>query len=105
MRITPDEIDKLACKLIELFSHQGRSLHGFDRYWALAAPVETFLEHASDHFEQEVAKALHAALEAALQRTASKSCSWDAAPVAAYLHAKPEPPRRDRARRTNIKRA
>ena len=104
MQITQDEIDKLACKLIELFGHQRRPLHGFDRYWALAAPVETFLEHATDHFEQEVAKALHAALEDALRRTAPKSCSWDADPVAAYLHADPEPPRRYRARRPNIKR-
>lgn len=67
---------KLAQKLLETFAD--RSLRGFERYWALSGPVETFAASATGIDEEELAKALQIALEAALMRTAPDSVHPDA---------------------------
>lgn len=95
MRVTDDDIQKLAFKLIETFSWQDPRRRGFERYWPLAGPVETFSEQAANPVEQEMAKALHRALEAALRQNSPRSFHLDADSVAAFLDAEPyAPPRR-----------
>lgn len=66
----------LAHKLLEVFSD--RRLRGFERYWALVGPVETFCETAKGAAEERLAKVLTAALEEALLRTAPDSVHPDA---------------------------
>lgn len=93
MRVTEDDIQKLALKLIETFSWRDPRQRGFERYWPLAGPVETFSEHAVGMLEQEVAKALQNGLQAALRNTAPHSFAMDAESVGASVGAEPLPPR------------
>jgi hypothetical protein len=81
----PSDADllKLAHKLIETFSRW--EARGFERYWPLVGPVETFSEGAVGPLEERVAKALSIALEAALKRTAPRSILHPDAPAAAVL--------------------
>lgn len=74
---------KLALKLIETFSD--RRLRGFERYWALVGPVETFSRHAEGLLETRVAKAMQEALEEALARHAARSVHPDALAMVARL--------------------
>ncbi len=80
-------------KLIESFSWQDPRKRGFERYWPLAGPLQTFSEHAVGQLEQEMAKALQNALESAFRKTAPHSFHMDADAVATFLKAKPSPPR------------
>jgi len=89
MKATPQDFQLLALKLLETFTHQWPRRYGFERYWPLAAPVESFLEQASNPVEQAVAKALHSALETLLKEYAPKSDHLDAPAVTAFLGAKP----------------
>lgn len=95
-----DPMHKLALKLLELFSRQVPGRFGFERYWPLAGPVETFSEQAVGPFEQELAKALQNGLQGILARTAPNSFHQDAPSVAAYLDVKPERKERRRKDRT-----
>ena len=104
MRVTQADIQKLALKLIETFSWQDPRRRGFERYWPLAGPVETFSEHASGPLEQEMAKALHRALEAVLRQTAPRSFHLVASSVAAFLEPEPSQPRRSKAIRRRSRR-
>ncbi len=99
MDVDDRQLRKLAHKLLELFSRQGERRFGFERYWPLAAPVETFSEQAAGELEQKVAKALQDALQAVLRATAPKSFHLDADSVAGFLNAEPYRPRSSRRRR------
>jgi hypothetical protein len=94
MQVTQEQLHQLALKLIEVFSRQGLRRYGFERYWPLAGPVETFSEHATGQLEQGMAKALQNALESLLRQTAPKSFHQDAMSVASHLNAEPFEPRR-----------
>lgn len=106
MQTQDHHILKLALKLLELFSHQIPNRYGFERYWPLVGPVQSFSEHAHGRLEQDLAKALQIALEDVLQRTAPKSFHMDAPTVAAYLNAPPDvrPYKQSNRYRNNIKR-
>ena len=88
MRVTPDDISKLALKLIEVFSRSGTEDHNFGRYWRIVPPLQTFLESAVGPFEEEVAKSLLAAVEGASQTKCPE------------LHTRRCPSRGELARRT-----
>lgn len=90
MTKTADPMHKLALKLLELFSRQVPGRFGFERYWPLVGPVETFSEQAVGPLEQELAKALQDGLQSILARTAPKSFHLDAQSVGLYLGASPE---------------
>lgn len=94
MRVTPDDISKVALKLIEVFSRSGPEDHNFGRYWRVVPPLQTFLESAVGPFEQEVAKSLLAAVEGHLKRNAQNSMHDDAVAAAILLGAPPRQPRR-----------
>ena len=104
MHVTEDEIRKLALKLIETFSWRDSRQRGFERYWPLAGPLETFCAHAVGPLEQDVAKAMQNALEAALRRTAPQSFNIDADSVAQFLAAEPLPDRPGRSKRPYARR-
>lgn len=104
MSIPPDQLHKLALKLIEVFSYQGPRRYGFERYWPLAGPLESFLQQATTPLEEEVAKALQTALEAVLRATARNSFHIDADAVAAHLQAPAKEPRRRLARARRYRR-
>lgn len=93
MHITDADIQKLARKLVETFSWQDPRQRGFERYWPLAGPLQSFFAHAVGTLEQEVAKALLTALEAALKKMAPHSFHMEADTVATFLDAAPLPPR------------
>lgn len=94
MHVTPDEISKLAVKLIEVFSRSGPEDHNFGRYWRVVPPLQTFLESAVGPFEEAVAKSLLAAFEGHLKRNARYSVHEDAEAVGLFLGATPRRPRR-----------
>lgn len=104
MHVTEDAICKLALKLIETFSWKDSRQRGFERYWPLAGPLETFSGHAVGVLEQEVAKAMQNALEAALKRTAPLSFHMDADSVALFLAADPLPDKQRKPRRRSARR-
>lgn len=87
MHVTDDDIHKLALKLVETFSYRDPRQRGFERYWPLAGPLQSFSEHAVGELEQEMAKALHTALEAALKKMAPQSFHMDAETVSSFLDA------------------
>ncbi len=104
MRVTTADLHKLALKLIETFSRQDQRQRGFERYWPLVGPLQTFSEHAAGELEQELAKALQNALEAALKRLAPQSFHIDADSVALLLNAKPLTARPYKPRRKSNRR-
>lgn len=73
MRVTRDDIAKLALKLVEVFSHAGPRDSNFRRYWCLEGPLQTFCENAVSPLEQEVAKLLLRAVEQRLEFHARSS--------------------------------
>ncbi|WP_072374030.1 hypothetical protein [Hyphomicrobium sp. NDB2Meth4] len=87
MHYTQADYDKLARKLIEVFSFQTYPREkGFMRYWPLAGPVETFSEKAVGELEQQVAKSLHSVMEGLLRELAPKSSDpYVATAVAEHL--------------------
>jgi hypothetical protein len=94
MRVTPNDISKLALKLVEVFSRSGPEDHNFGRYWRVVPPLQTFLESAVGPFEEEVAKSLLTAVERHLKRNARNSMHEDAEAAGLYLGATPRRPRR-----------
>lgn len=104
MHVTDDDIRKLALKLVETFSYRDPRQRGFERYWPLAGPLQSFSEHAVGELEQQVAKALQIGLEAVLKRTAPQSFHMDADSVALFLNAEPVPPRPSKPRRKTFRR-
>lgn len=93
MDVDDRQLRKLAHKLIELFSRQRERRFGFERYWPLVGPVETFSEQAAGELEQRIAKGLQDALQEVLRATAPKSFHLDADTVAGFLNAEPYKPR------------
>jgi hypothetical protein len=104
MDVTQKQLQKLAQKLLEVFSYQDTRRRGFERYWPLAGPVGTFSEHAVTELEQGMAKALQSALEEALRRQAPRSFHLDADAVAGHLNAPGYQPRRTRPPRRYVRR-
>lgn len=104
MHVTDDDIRKLALKLVETFSYRDPRQRGFERYWPLAGPLQSFSEHAVGELEQEVAKALQTALEAALRKMAPQSFHMDADTVSLFLDAEPAPPRPYKPRHKTFRR-
>lgn len=103
MRVTHDDIQKLALKLLEIFSYKDPRQRGFERYLPLAGPLQTFSEHAVGALEQELSKALHNALDAALEKTAPQSFHRDAESVALLLDAKQAMQRPSKSRRYRLR--
>lgn len=96
MHVTPDDISKLALKLIEVFSRSGPEDHNFGRYWRVVGPLQTFSESAVGPFEEALAKNLLEAVEGHLARNARTSLHDDAEAVAVLLGVPPRQPRRRR---------
>lgn len=94
MRVTPDDISKLALKLIEVFSRSGPEDHNFGRYWRVVGPLQSFLESAAGPFEEAMAKTLLDAVEGHLKRNARNSMHDDAEAATVLLGATPRRPRR-----------
>lgn len=85
MRVTDDDISKLALKLIEVFSRAAERDSNFRRYWRIMPVLETFSECAVSRLEQEVAKKLLAAFEVRLAFHARSSSHPDAEPARRLL--------------------
>lgn len=85
MRVSDDDVSKLALKLLEVLSRVAERDSNFRRYWRIMPVLETFSEWAVSRLEQDVSKKLLAALEVRLAFHARSSSHPDAEPARKLL--------------------